>query len=179
MQVSMKSKKMDMDSAFENMSDDQLRKVIEMGQANKVLADIKQHGLSDPALNEKIQNIDMNDVHEVLSNKEIFNILRSAFNDPMFMMKIKQEQMKKGQVKRTCKECGDKFSQDGKIKTAICPACKEANAIDLGTNIPDICVVCKKSGNKQCARCKSVKYCSAECQRKDWLMHKNKCKPKK
>ncbi|KAF8180830.1 hypothetical protein BJ912DRAFT_1032956 [Pholiota molesta] len=41
------------------------------------------------------------------------------------------------------------------------------------------CSVCRKRGKpklKACAGCQKVKYCSAECQKKDWKAHKPKCK---
>ncbi|XP_010548553.1 PREDICTED: ubiquitin carboxyl-terminal hydrolase 19-like [Tarenaya hassleriana] len=39
------------------------------------------------------------------------------------------------------------------------------------------CAVCGKVSSKKCSRCKSVRYCSAECQRSDWNSgHKRKCK---
>ena len=42
------------------------------------------------------------------------------------------------------------------------------------------CAVCLKPGRlgedlKLCARCKSVAYCSVECQRKNWPLHKKEC----
>ncbi|KAF8906810.1 hypothetical protein CPB84DRAFT_1769725 [Gymnopilus junonius] len=42
------------------------------------------------------------------------------------------------------------------------------------------CSVCRRKGNprlKECTGCKKVRYCSAECQKKDWKTHKPKCKP--
>ncbi|KAL1221439.1 Ubiquitin carboxyl-terminal hydrolase 19 [Cardamine amara subsp. amara] len=39
------------------------------------------------------------------------------------------------------------------------------------------CAVCGKVSTKKCSRCKSVRYCSAECQKSDWNSgHKKKCK---
>ncbi|KAI4376217.1 hypothetical protein MLD38_014004 [Melastoma candidum] len=39
------------------------------------------------------------------------------------------------------------------------------------------CFVCGKDGPKQCSRCKSVRYCSSECQSTHWKSdHKLKCK---
>ncbi|XP_010525922.1 PREDICTED: ubiquitin carboxyl-terminal hydrolase 19 [Tarenaya hassleriana] len=39
------------------------------------------------------------------------------------------------------------------------------------------CAVCGEVSSKKCSRCKSVRYCSAECQRSDWNSgHKRKCK---
>lgn len=34
---------------------------------------------------------------------------------------------------------------------------------------------CHKPGNKICGKCKKAAYCSRECQRKDWSVHKTKC----
>jgi hypothetical protein len=39
------------------------------------------------------------------------------------------------------------------------------------------CNVCHKGGKKTCGRCQRVKYCSRECQLKDWKNHKTHCKP--
>ena len=43
-----------------------------------------------------------------------------------------------------------------------------------------ICAACGKevSKRKQCSRCKSVNYCSKECQRLDWPKHQKVCKKK-
>ena len=45
------------------------------------------------------------------------------------------------------------------------------------------CIVCKKTDAeadggklKSCSRCKRVRYCSRECQVKDWKTHKKFCK---
>jgi hypothetical protein len=41
------------------------------------------------------------------------------------------------------------------------------------------CALCGKSDGifSKCARCKKTTYCSAECQRADWKVHKKECKP--
>jgi len=38
------------------------------------------------------------------------------------------------------------------------------------------CDVCSSLDAKPCARCKRTFYCSAECQKSAWKMHKKKCK---
>ena len=38
-----------------------------------------------------------------------------------------------------------------------------------------VCVVCGKEAPYRCARCKSTRYCSKECQTKDWAEHKKTC----
>ncbi len=40
------------------------------------------------------------------------------------------------------------------------------------------CNVCRGACTKQCSLCRSVHYCSVECQRKDWKAHKKVCKGK-
>jgi hypothetical protein len=44
---------------------------------------------------------------------------------------------------------------------------------------PNLCFVCKKDEKDfklfQCSVCKSVKYCSQECQKLDWKSHKIIC----
>ncbi len=40
------------------------------------------------------------------------------------------------------------------------------------------CAVCGKEAPKQCSRCKSISYCSADCQRSDWRRHKKYCNDK-
>ena len=39
-----------------------------------------------------------------------------------------------------------------------------------------VCEVCEKmEGTKRCGGCKTVSYCGAECQKKDWKRHKRAC----
>lgn len=38
------------------------------------------------------------------------------------------------------------------------------------------CNKCQKQAYKRCSKCKSVWYCSRECQVGDWPQHKEKCK---
>lgn len=48
---------------------------------------------------------------------------------------------------------------------------------DLKPDANETCTKCKQpKGNlKRCSRCRSVKYCSVECQRSDWTVHKLSC----
>ena len=41
---------------------------------------------------------------------------------------------------------------------------------------PSACLICNKSPAKDCASCKSARYCSRECQQLDWPLHKTLCK---
>ena len=40
---------------------------------------------------------------------------------------------------------------------------------------PKLCVVCEHPAFRKCGRCKSVRYCSRECQRTHWLVHMTHC----
>ncbi|KAF9483722.1 hypothetical protein BDN70DRAFT_918273 [Pholiota conissans] len=47
---------------------------------------------------------------------------------------------------------------------------------DLDKPSSNICVLCKKPGVLQCARCSSTRYCGKECQVADWKpRHKDEC----
>ncbi|KAE8441731.1 hypothetical protein EG329_004517 [Mollisiaceae sp. DMI_Dod_QoI] len=37
------------------------------------------------------------------------------------------------------------------------------------------CCICSKATENKCAVCKSAHYCSADCQKKDWPLHKLLC----
>ncbi|CAN8287800.1 unnamed protein product [Cochlearia groenlandica] len=48
---------------------------------------------------------------------------------------------------------------------------------DLMVSDSSDCFVCDKPSTKKCSRCKSVRYCSADCQKSDWDSgHKSRCK---
>ena len=40
------------------------------------------------------------------------------------------------------------------------------------------CAVCKNVAEKKCSRCKTVAYCSKECQASNWQLHKKLCQEK-
>lgn len=47
---------------------------------------------------------------------------------------------------------------------------------DRCTQVKD-CYMCEGESKYFCSRCKKVKYCSAECQKKHWTTHKTECVP--
>ncbi|KID74370.1 Ubiquitin carboxyl-terminal hydrolase 19 [Metarhizium brunneum] len=48
--------------------------------------------------------------------------------------------------------------------------------MEANTKDSSLCTVCDKHDARLCGRCKSVRYCSAECQKEDWPTHKLPCK---
>ncbi|KAH8674471.1 hypothetical protein BGZ60DRAFT_404089 [Tricladium varicosporioides] len=38
------------------------------------------------------------------------------------------------------------------------------------------CIICNSSNAKSCSSCHSISYCSLECQKSDWPLHKTICK---
>ena len=70
-----------------------------------------------------------------------------------------------------------------KVHKAACLTRKEqeiSRSVARATTVKD-CYFCKrtkKAGEKafsSCARCRAVRYCSSECQKKDWGTHKDAC----
>ena len=45
-------------------------------------------------------------------------------------------------------------------------------------DLDSICVLCYKQASKRCLQCKSVRYCSKECQQEHWPLHKQSCTKK-
>lgn len=45
------------------------------------------------------------------------------------------------------------------------------------TNTAAICAVCQKPSSKRCTGCGARRYCSVDCQKRDWPTHKAQCKP--
>lgn len=39
-----------------------------------------------------------------------------------------------------------------------------------------VCTFCNLASRFRCGKCKDSRYCSKECQSKDWKNHKNNCK---
>lgn len=59
-----------------------------------------------------------------------------------------------------------------------CPACIKSDELTpLYWIIKDLmlCHVCKQKAEYRCNKCKILRYCSSECQKKDWKSHKTTC----
>ncbi|KAF8861236.1 hypothetical protein BDZ45DRAFT_282417 [Acephala macrosclerotiorum] len=46
----------------------------------------------------------------------------------------------------------------------------------MSTTIEHRCQACWSSSEKNCASCRATWYCSADCQKSDWPLHKTRCK---
>jgi len=55
------------------------------------------------------------------------------------------------------------------------PAQKTAQKNAVPQQVSTQCGSCSKPGNFRCSRCRVVSYCSKDCQRKAWPIHKNDC----
>lgn len=49
------------------------------------------------------------------------------------------------------------------------------NFVSVQKDSPNKCSMCEKETETKCSRCKAKRYCSVECQRKDWKEHKKTC----
>ena len=64
-----------------------------------------------------------------------------------------------------------------------CTQIHEHSHTQRKTTVKDcnFCKRTKKAGEKafsSCAKCRAVRYCSSECQQKDWGTHKDACRPR-
>lgn len=57
------------------------------------------------------------------------------------------------------------------------PQVKDAGSFSQAEpSVHNLCNMCESEGTKACGKCGNAYYCSAECQRSDWPMHKILCK---
>ncbi len=50
-----------------------------------------------------------------------------------------------------------------------------AATADVNAAIGTVCAVCGNAAKSKCSRCKTRRYCSPECQKRDWATHKESC----
>ncbi|KAK4541986.1 hypothetical protein LTR36_007186 [Oleoguttula mirabilis] len=76
---------------------------------------------------------------------------------------------------------GEKLKADMDWEGLECPAVVQGGQAEQGGGSEDVCGACTAEEGKggspllQCGRCKTQRYCSKECQRKDWRAHKVGC----
>jgi hypothetical protein len=91
-------------------------------------------------------------------NEDILESLYSVFVDKvMDAVSILRENYKR--------EMREKIEECRKYDTPKKPKTKKVG----------VCITCKSVATKRCSGCKRACYCSAECQRNDWLHHKEIC----
>ena len=91
---------------------------------------------------------------------ELLNSWNSTF--------ILEEQLKSGEI-----SFGDSpFKETEEILLGM-----QDKTESLKKQLNTFCSICSKEGTLKCSRCKTKKYCSPECQRIDWRVHKKTCIP--
>lgn len=72
----------------------------------------------------------------------------------------------------TCKFCKMEYCSDKCLEAAI----RNHVKCYFEDKLKHQCGMCSQDDcHLKCSRCKSIRYCSKECQRKHWPVHKNKC----
>lgn len=109
--------------------------------------------------------------------KEImFERLDYAFADAMFMKKLLECLKKQNAVLLIIGEAHTKRLATRSVQKLL-GALSAPAPIEVTVHS---CAVCHTKKNLQvCSRCHKVRYCGIECQKKDWLTHKQNCSPSK
>lgn len=58
----------------------------------------------------------------------------------------------------------------------VCSGCRPDVTDMVMKKSARICIMCNKNGPQKCGACHDAEYCSTDCQRADWSMHKLVCK---
>lgn len=69
------------------------------------------------------------------------------------------------------------FWSKGLCHPVCSKTCAKKYARGMGLKTKKVCLVCFKPSTLVCGGCKINTYCSRECQRTHWTIHKPKCRP--
>jgi flagellar biosynthesis/type III secretory pathway chaperone len=95
-------------------------------------------------------------------NKDLIDIINKQISLKEEEKKLIDEEKKRidEKSKKVDEELSTLIEQKRLICTSICQCCSK---------------ISETTKFKRCAQCKEVAYCTVECQKKDWLIHKEFC----
>ena len=138
-----------------------------------------------PTLNNKCPTISRNTTTQIYQSVGASPITISQGNVPTDVTQAEDKAEDIEADISTSKQCSQSTNSnatkynDGSFSNMDTPttgSCQSNPQVRLSMP-PTHCARCEKPANKKCSVCKSVSYCSRECQKLDWPSHRDKCSP--